>query len=327
LQFLILLLLFKNLLRVLTLRYRQAGSYLHEMFDFRLQVFQAVARRLSFTKAGEELFITQPAVTKHIHELESHFKQKLFERNGNKTTLTPAGRALIKHTEELFAIYRNIELDLNDIAKKHSGKLRLGASTTVGQYVIPPVVAAFHQKYNTVKVNLKTDNTEEIEHALLKGNIDLGIIEGHTKNKSIQYVPFLKDEIVLVAGIPYRDFKKDTIRPEELTKTPLLLREHGSGTLEVIAIALKKIGIKMSALNIEMHLNSTEAIKAYLMHSPCMAFISIHAVHKELEHHEFRIIKVNGLTIERPFYFIMAQGDNHSLAELFMRFAKQYNLK
>jgi DNA-binding transcriptional LysR family regulator len=297
------------------------------MFDFRLQVFYTVAKRLSFTKAGEELFITQPAVTRHIHELENHFKQKLFERDGNKIALTPAGKALLKHTEELFVIYRNIELDLNDIAKQHRGKLRLGASTTVAQYVIPPVVAAFRQKYNTVQVQLKSDNTEEIERALLKGDIELGIIEGHSRNKSIHYTSFSKDEIVLVSNMLHPDSKKESIRPEDLKKIPLLLREPGSGTLEVIALALKKIGIKMSGLNIEMQLNSTESIKSYLMHSPCMAFISIHAVLKELEHHECRIIDVKGLTIERPFYFITAQGENNSVAELFMRFAKQHNLK
>jgi LysR family transcriptional regulator, transcriptional activator of the cysJI operon len=302
-------------------------NYLHRMFDFRLQVFYAVARRLNFTKAGEELFITQPAVTKHIHELELHFKQKLFERNGNKVALTPAGEALLKHTEELFGIYRNIELELNDIAKKHRGKLRLGASTTVAQYVIPPVVAAFHQKYNSVQVRLKSDNTEEIERALLKGEIELGIIEGHTKNKAIHYTAFSKDEIVLVAGMRYPGSKKDSILPEELKKIPLLLREPGSGTLEVIALALKRIGVKMTALNIEMHLNSSESIKSYLLHSPCMAFISIHAVLKELEHRECRIIDVKGLTIERPFYFVQARGENNTISELFMRFAKQYNLK
>jgi LysR family transcriptional regulator, transcriptional activator of the cysJI operon len=297
------------------------------MFDFRLQVFYAVARRLSFTKAGEELFITQPAVTKHIHELEIHFKQKLFERNGNKITLTPAGAALLKHTESLFAVYRNIELDLNDIAKLHRGKLRLGASTTVAQYVIPPVLAAFQQKYNTIKVHLKGGNTEEIERGLLKGEIDLGLIEGHTKNKAIHYTAFSKDEIVLVAAIHYPGLKNNSIRPEDLKKIPLLLREPGSGTLEVVALALKKMGIKMSALNIEMHLNSSESIKSYLLHSSCMAFISIHAVLKELEHHECRIIDVKGLAIERPFYFIEEQGGNNTVAELFMRFAKQHNLK
>ncbi len=297
------------------------------MFDFRLQVFYTVAKRLNFTKAGEELFITQPAVTKHIHELENHFKQKLFERSGNRVTLTSAGKILLKHTEDLFLIYRNIELDLNDIAKKHRGKLNIGASTTVAQYLIPPVLAAFHQKYNAIRILMKSNNTEGIERALLNNEIELGIIEGHSKNKSIHYTSFLKDEIVLIAGMNHFDSKKETIRPEDLKKFPILLREPGSGTLEVIAHALKRIGIKMSDLNIEMYLNSTESMKTYLMHSPCVAFLSIHAVQKELEHHECRILDVKGLTIERPFHFITKQGEQNTVRELFMRFAKHHYLK
>jgi DNA-binding transcriptional LysR family regulator len=111
------------------------------MFDFRLQVFYTVANRLSFTKAAEELYITQPAVTKHMLELESHFKLLLFERNENKISLTAAGKTLFQHTETLLKMYRNTEFDMNDLAKKHSRKLRVGASTTVAQYVIPPILA------------------------------------------------------------------------------------------------------------------------------------------------------------------------------------------
>lgn len=297
------------------------------MFDFRLQVFYTVAKRLNFTRAAEELFITQPAVTKHIHELENHFRQKLFERTGNRVSLTSAGKILLKHTEEVFLIYRNIELDLNDIAKKHRGKLNIGASTTVAQYVIPPVLAAFRQKYNAIQVRMKSNNTEEIERALLNNEIELGIIEGHSKNKALHYTSFSKDGIVLVAGMNHVDSKKETIRPDDLKKFPILLREPGSGTLEVIALALKRIGIKMSDLNIEMYLNSTESIKSYLMHSPCVAFLSIHAVLKELEHHECRILDIKGLTIERPFHFITKQGEQNTVTELFMRFAKHHYLK
>lgn len=297
------------------------------MFDFRLQVFISVARRLSFTKAGEELFITQPAITKHIQELERHFKQKLFERKGNKIILTAAGKLLFSHAEKLFSIYRNIELDMNDLAKRHRGRIRIGASTTVAQYVIPPVLASFHQKYNEVKISLISNNTEEIEKSLLQGEIELGIIEGYSKNKSIHYVPFLKDEIVLVASILHPMSNKKFIRPEDLKKIPILLRESGSGTLEVITHALKKVDLKLSDLEIEMQLNSTESIKSYLLHSPSMAFVSIHAVLSELEHHECRIIDIKGLSIERPFHFITTHGAQESLTELFMRFAIHYNFK
>lgn len=297
------------------------------MFDFRLQVFQAVAKRLNFTKAAAELYITQPAVTKHIHELERYFKVKLFDRNGSRIKLTNAGEILLQHTEQLFAIYRNLEFEMNDITLQHSGKLKLGASTTVAQYVLPSVLAAFHKKFTDVKITLTTNNTEQIEKALQNKEIDLGIIEGHSKNTSIKYTQFIKDKIVLVTSNKNPLISKTIIQPKDLKNIPLLLREPGSGTLEVIAHALKAFGIKLRELKIEMQLAGTESIKSYLLHSNCMAFVSIHSILSELQKNELRIIDIKGLNIERYFYFIQLHGQSEALPELFMKFARHHNFK
>ena len=297
------------------------------MFDFRLQVFHAVAKRLNFTKAAEELFITQPAVTKHIHEIENHFKVKLFERNGTKIKLTPAGETLLQYTGELFTVYRNLEFELNTFTQRHTGKLRIGASTTVAQYVLPPVLAAFHKKFKDIKVILSINNTEQVEQALQNKNIDLGIIEGQSKNNLFKYTEFVKDELVLVANSNHPLSKKEIIKPEELLKIPLLLREPGSGTLEVIAHALKPFGIKISQLQSEMQLGSTESMKLYLMNSDAMAFLSIHSILKELQNKDCCIIDVKGLQIERHFYFIQQHGESQALPDLFMKFARHHNFR
>ena len=274
------------------------------MFDFRLQVFEAVAKRLNFTKAAAELYITQPAVTKHIHELERHFKTKLFDRNGSRIKLTNAGEVLLQHTEQLFALYRNLEFEMNSLSLEHSGRLRLGASTTIAQYVLPAVLTAFHKKFADIKITLSTQNTEYIEEALKNKEIDLGLIEGSSKNASIKYTEFIKDEIVLVASDKNPHGVKGIIQPKELLKIPLLLREQGSGTLEVIAKKLKEVGIKLSDLNVEMQLSGTESMKSYLMHSSSMAFLPIHSILSELQSKQFRIIDIKGMDIERYFYFI-----------------------
>jgi DNA-binding transcriptional LysR family regulator len=297
------------------------------MFDFRLKVFHTVAKRLNFTKAAAELFITQPAVTKHIHEIENHFKLKLFERNGTKIKLTLAGKALLEQTEKLFALYSQIEFEMSNLAEKYNGKLRIGASTTVAQYVLPPVLAAFHQKFKDIQVTLATHNSEQIEQALENKEIDLGIIEGRSKKSGIRYKEFLKDEIVLVSNINNPLAKRQTILPEELKKIPLLLREPGSGTLEVIAHALKPLGIKLSQLQNEMQLASSESMKLYLLHSNCLAFLSIHSILKELQNKECCIIGVKGLSIDRYFYFIQQQGQAEALPGLFIKFALHHNLK
>jgi len=296
--------------------------------DFRLKVFYTVANRLSFTKASNELFITQPAVSKHIQELEEYYKIKLFNRNGSKITLTVAGEVLLKHTKNIFEVYREIDFDMSTLINQRSGLLRIGASTTISQYIIPPLLARFHQKLQDIKVSLLNGNTEQIENALLKQEIEIGIVEGQSKNKSIKYTEFLKDELVLVCKSSNPLVGRDEVTQEDLKKMRFLMREQGSGTLEVIEFALKPFNIKVSELQIEMQLGSTESIKSYLMNSDCVAFISIHAIQKELQNNELGILDIADLTIERFFYIITLQGKTDSLSDLFIQnISNYYNLK
>lgn len=296
--------------------------------DFRLKVFYTVANRLSFTKAATELFITQPAVSKHIQELEEQYKIKLFDRNGSKISLTTGGEILLKHTQNVFEIYREIDFDMSTLINERQGLLRLGASTTILQYIIPPILARFHQKLQDVKVNLLNGNTEQIEKALLNKEIEIGIVEGQSKNQSIRYTEFLKDELVLVCNSKNTLVNQPEVSQEELKTMRFLMREQGSGTLEVIEYALKPFEIKLSQLNIEMQLGSTESIKSYLMNSDCVAFISIHAIEKELKNNELTILDVKDLIIERYFYIITLQGKTDSLSELFIKnISSYYNLK
>lgn len=297
------------------------------MLDFRLQVFYAVARRLSFTRAAAEFFISQPAVTKHIKELEIQYKTTFFERSGNrKIALTAAGKVLLAYAEQLIAVYGELEYDLNLLNKEHGGVLRIGASTTVAQYILPKVLALFHKKFGSVNVQLLTGNTEDIEQALLAREVEIGIIEGISRSPQISYEPYLRDEIVLVAASGNTKIRKDILKPEELLNYPFLLREPGSGTREVIGVALAKQHIKLSDLKMEMQLGGTESIKSYLSHSDCLAFVSVYSILKELRDNELRIIDVKGLNIERPFHFIRQHGQASSLAELFIRFAKKQKI-
>ena len=296
--------------------------------DFRLKVFYTVALRLNFTKAATELYISQPAVSKHIQELEETYKTKLFERNGSKIALTPAGEILVKHTKNIFEIYREIDFDMSSFISERQGLLRLGSSTTISQYIISPVLARFHQKQQEIKVNLLNGNTEQIENALINKEIEIGIVEGQSKNQSIKYLPFLKDELVLVCNSKNPFITENEISLDELKKMKFITRERGSGTLEVIEYALKQVGLKISDLQIEMQLGSTESIKSYLLNSDCFAFMSIHAVDKELKNNELMVIDVEQLSIERYFYIITLQGKSDPLSELFIQnISSYYNLK
>jgi DNA-binding transcriptional LysR family regulator len=294
--------------------------------DFRLKVFLTVAQRASFTKAAQELFISQPAVTKHIKELEEEYKIKFFDRTGNKVVLTTAGLVLESQAKKLFAIYRTIDFELSALVGEQRGTLRLGASTTISQYVIPPVLAKFHQSSKEVKVIVSNDNTEQIEKALVAREIDLGVVEGQSKSKAIQYIPFLQDELVLVCSTATAVPSQEIIM-DQLVQLPFVTREIGSGTLEVIQYALKKVSINLSQLQIEMQLGSTESIKSYLMNSNCFAFLSIHAIKKELKNNELTIVKIKNLTINRSFFIISLQGQIDPLSTSFLRIMQDhYNL-
>lgn len=294
------------------------------MLDFRLNVFYTVAKRLSFTKAAAELYVTQPAVTKHIQELEHHFGTALFDRRGNQISLTTAGSLLLRHAETIMATYRQLEFDMNALKGEPGGALRLGASTTVAQYVIPPVLARFHEQSADVSISLLSGNTEQIEQQLLNNNIDLGLVEGRTHHSDIRYTTFVKDELVLVCRADHPLADRDEITLNELRAVPILLRERGSGSLEVVEHALRGVGLRLTDLTIEMQLGSTESIKSYLSSSRCMAFVSVFAVQDELRAGSLKIVDVRGLSIERDLYSIQLQGVSEGLADTFMRFVRQH---
>ncbi len=290
------------------------------MFDFRLKVFYTAARRLSFSRASEELFISQPAVSKHISILEDYFKVKLFVRQGSKILLTREGKLLYAYAEEIFALYRKLQFEMDQRINKNSGRFRLGASTTIAQYVLPNVLAKFHKQFPDVQINLINGNTQQIEAALFQKDIELGVIEGHAKRTDLKYTPFMKDEIVLVTRKDHPLAKVGTIDLDTLKKIPLAIREFGSGTLQVIQHYLKSQHVSIADLNIEMQLGSTEGIKTYLRQTRCFAFLSLNSVLEELSRNELSIIEIPGSRMSRFFHFIIPHGSEEPLANMFMNF-------
>lgn len=289
--------------------------------DFRLKVFHTVASRLSFTKAASELFVSQPAVSKHIKELEEEVGAKLFDRDGNTITLTPAGAVFRDTTLPIFDIYRNVETEIAALSGEMSGTLRIGASTTVSQYILPEMLSLFKKRYPLINLEVKEGNTEDIENELLKKSIDIAIIEGHTRRTEISYTPLLKDELVLVCNSRNALVRKTILTRADLLQQKFVLREEGSGTLDVIRYALKQVSISLSDLQVEIRLNSTESIKSYLNHSQCVGLLSVHALHHELKNNELAIVDVEGVSMPRFFHIITLHGKSSVLTERFINFA------
>lgn len=294
------------------------------MLNFRLRVFYSVATFSSFTKAAEEMFITQPAVTKNIKELESELGIRLFNRISNKITLTEAGKLLLHYTEHVLTLDKKFMFDLGVLKQKFSGDLKLGASTTIGQYVLPPILAKFKMEQPEMELSLLNDNTQRIETALIEKILDLGIVEGNSKNSQLKYIPFIKDEIVAIAHSSQPLFEKDEITLSEFKEIPLVLRELGSGSLEVITEKLRLKDVKLKDLNVVMHLGSTESIKTFLANSNSIGLISINAVSKEIANGEFKIIDIADFEIVRNFYFIHLHGVPSGFTEMFIQYALSY---
>lgn len=291
--------------------------------DFRLKVFYCAAKNLSFTKAARELFISQPAVSKNIRELEMHYKIALFERSDRKIRLTEAGEWLFRHVGQLQEAYTRIEERMNRFAGYSSGEIALGASTTIAQYVLPSLLSAFISQYPEIKLSLMNGNSAEIEQALRDERISLGLVEGNTRQTDLRYVHFMDDELVAVVCAGSKWALRDEITPLELRNIPVVLRENGSGTLDVVEEALKQCGVKLSDLKILMQLGSTEGIKRFLEASEALGFVSIRAVDRELKVQQLKVIEIEGFEAKRTFSFVMKQGMYGDLEELFMRFLRQ----
>ncbi len=295
------------------------------MNNFRLEVFIKVAEKLSFTKAAKELYITQPAVTKHINAIELKLNSKLFERKGNRIELTKAGIILLDYAKKIDNIYEQLQFELSALQQEYKGKLRIGASTTMTQYVMPTFMASFHSKFKDLTIKVINGNTEQIENALKQNEIDLGIIEGHSKRREFHYVEFLKDEIVLAVRSSHRLSKKGEISIKELQTLPIIVREEGSGTLEFIVYHLKMNNLTLNDFNVEIQFGSTEGIKNYILHSDTFAFLSIQSIVNELRRNELSIIDVKNLEIKRYFNFIFPEGQQNPIVDLFIRYVRGYN--
>ena len=278
------------------------------MIDFRLKVFQSVAYNLSFTKASKELYISQPAITKHIQELEQEYKIQLFERMGNKISLTHAGKLFLSHAENILNGYRQLDFEMNILQENYVGELRLGASTTISQYILPPYLATFIKKFPGIKVSLINGNSKEIERAIEEHRIDLGMVEGNSRLLNLRYIPFLRDELVLVTSMNSTLSKYDEISLEDLQQLPLVIRENGSGSLEIFESELSKHNIKLSSLNVLIQLGSTESIKLFLESMECVGIISVQAVRNELASGKLKIIDIRDFNCERMFSFAQSQG-------------------
>jgi LysR family transcriptional regulator, transcriptional activator of the cysJI operon len=278
---------------------------LAQLENFRLKVFRTVAEQLNFRKAAERLFLTQPAVTLQIKALEEDLRVRLFDRAGGRISLTRKGAILLDYANKIARMTADAEQDLGKDDGESSGELHLGVSTTISQYVLPRLLGAFIEEHPRVQFLLSSGNTEEVVQFLLAGKVEIGLIEGPARDRSVRTEPFMDDELVLIAA---REFEADSLDTPQLTALTLLIREQGSGSRRVVEIALKKAGINLKSFQKVIDLGSTEAIKSAVEAGLGVGFVSRWAVSKELELSTLKMVKVQGVKASRQFALISRSG-------------------
>ncbi len=289
--------------------------------DFRLSVFLTVARTLSFTKAAAILNVSQPAISKHVKELESDFGEPLFERRGNSISLTNKGSDIIPLVESILEGYSALNDTICQEGYQYEGLLHIGASTTIAQYVLPEILAKFARQYPRIRLSVINANSDEVVRMLQRKEIDMAFIEGDTTSNSVHYSPFVSDDIVLVSTAHH----SKALNIGDIERLPLIIREEGSGTLSVVLSALRERGISRRQLNIKMQLGSSEAILRYIRSSSKdYAFISTRIAKEYIERGELVVTQVEGLNISRLFRYVELHGASVRLANIFKEFCNTH---
>lgn len=299
--------------QALVSRARPRSENLHRVMasleNFRLVVFRSVAEHLSFRRAAEDLYLSQPAVSLQIKALEDDLAVKLFDRSGSHVSLTAAGEVLLRHARNVHALLMEAEAEIAAAVGDRGGHLALGASTTIAQYILPSLLGEFRRLYPRVSLRMISGNTEQIVRALEKGKISLGLIEGPAHSRDVKTQPFLIDPMVLILPVSLDWPEAQSIAVTEIGKMPLIMREHGSGSRHVVEAALEPHGLRRGALQIVMDLDSTEAIKSAVESGLGAGFVSRCALAKDARlGTSFRIVDVEGLRIHRELLIASRRG-------------------
>lgn len=306
------------------------------MADRRLQVFHAVARFLSFTKAAETLHLTQPAVTFQIRQLEEHFHTRLFDRIHNKITLTEVGIIVYHYTNRIFDLYSEMEHAVREIIGDDSGAFTIGASTTIAEYMLPSLLGDFKETYPEVTIHLKVSNTDGIVSMVENNSIDLGMVESPVGNKNLIVEPCRDDHLVVIVPPHHVLATRQQLNFYEILEFPFICREEGSGTREVINEYMNNLENCAAGLRVAMELGSPEAVKGAVEAGMGVSVLSRATIQKELrlgtlvgipldpplrrpfsfvhQKQKFRLLLIEDL-LERARHYCSKQTDNYNLLQ------------
>ena len=279
--------------------------------NFRIRIFRVVAHHLNFSRAAEELLLTQPAVTQQIKTLEDEFGVPLFDRRGGHISLTPGGTALLPFAEKMKEISVEAIAAVAAAYGQQAGELSLGASQTIGQYLLPNFVAGFLHSNPNVHIKARSGNTDAMLEALLAREIHLALIEGPEQRAGLRIEPFMEDHMVLVVPSTH-EWANHDVKLAELKDQPLLMREFGSGSRRVVEPALAEAGLKAKDLKVSMELDSTEGLLSAVEAGLGVTFVSRWAVRNQISLGTLKLARIRGLKLSRKFSMACPSGPEPS---------------
>ena len=277
------------------------------MENFRLKVFRTVARRLNFRVAAEELLLTQPAETQQIKSLEAELDVALFDRAAGRIALTAAGVALLPFAEKLAEVSAEAVQAVAATTSRNAGGLVIAASQTIGQYLLPRLIASFLAENPRVEISVVSGNTQAVLEALMGHRAQVGLIEGPAMRQDVRVESFMEDHMVCVvpAGHEWAD---EEVTLAQLQGATLVTRELGSGSRKIVEQAFERAGLKLREMHVRMTFDSTEGLLSAVEAGLGVAFVSRWAVRAQLALGTLRVARVKGLELGRVFAVVTAAG-------------------
>ena len=288
--------------------------------DQQLFVFITVAEKKNFSRAAEELHMTQPAVSQYIQALEKTMGTKLLERSNKYVRLTKAGEIVYHHAKEILALYAKMDFLIDDLTNNPSGSLSIGASYTYGEYVLPHLLAKMQLKYPAINPTITIGNTREIAELVLGHQLDVGIVEGNFQDKNLKVEPFAVDDMSIVVSSNHHLAKTNNeISLSELANETWIVREIGSGTREAIESMFSQY--KMTPKK-KLEFGSTQIIKEAVEANLGISLLSDWAIRKELSLGTLTIIKIDGVSIRRDFSTVLSSPFQTKALSVFLKIIK-----
>ncbi|GIK38957.1 MAG: LysR family transcriptional regulator [Chloroflexota bacterium] len=287
----------------------------------RLKVFYLVARLESFSRAAEELYTSQPNVSKHVHQLEAELGVSLFHRLGGSIELTEAGRAVYRYAQQVFDQTVELQRTLAELEGLTRGYLRLGASSTPGLYLLPEMIAAFGHHYPGLEMSFSIGNSQQVVDEVLAGKLDLGFVEGFIEAAGLQRQAFGANEVVLIAPAGHRLAGQADIAATDLGGETFIVRESGSGTRQAMEAILASLGFSPQRT---LELPSCEAAKRAVAAGLGLSFVSRYALDLELDQGLLTVLSGAGFSLAYPLYVISRKDVRLSQAALaFLAFTRK----